>query len=226
MTVHTIETKTHGRYLVERPDAAEPAPLLVGFHGYGETAEAMLAPLRAIGGDAGWCLVSVQALHRFYTRTQEIAAGWMTRQDRELEIADNTAYVWAVVRAVSRQYPVRRPLVFAGFSQGVAMAYRAAAAEPCDALVVLAGDVPPDVAPDAARLPPVLLGRGTKDAWYTAAKADADAQVLTGAGVRLTEHVFEGGHVWDAGFLLAASAFLERVASTNPFDPRQRNQPA
>ena len=38
MTEHTIETRTHGRYLVA-PAGAPDAPLLVGFHGYSETAE-------------------------------------------------------------------------------------------------------------------------------------------------------------------------------------------
>ena len=94
MIIHTIEARTHGRYLVDRPDAPGLTPMLVGFHGYGEGAEQMLANLRAVGrADPGrpahngdWCLVSVQALHRFYTRTQDIVACWMTSQDREQAI--------------------------------------------------------------------------------------------------------------------------------------------
>jgi predicted esterase len=133
----------------------------------------------------------------------------MTRQDRELEIADNMAYVWSVVRAVERDYGTGRPLVFAGFSQGVAMAYRAAAAGACDGLIVLAGDVPPDVAPRAAALPPVLIGRGVTDAWYTAEKAAADVAVLRAAGVSVTEEVFDAGHTWDERFTAAAQEFLK-----------------
>jgi predicted esterase len=227
--IHTIETRTHGRYLVDCVDARDLAPMLVGFHGYGETAEHMLTNLRALArGDAAarpdepggavsdWCLVSVQALHRFYTRSQEVAANWMTRQDRELEIESNTAYVWSVVYAVQRDYRVRRPLVFAGFSQGVAMAYRAAAAGSCDGLILLAGDVPPDVASRASGLPPILLGRGTKDEWYTEQKATADARLLRDAGVSVTEHVFDAGHVWDESFVTTAQQFLQRVVSATP----------
>lgn len=175
----------------------------------------MLANLRAIGAD-GWSLLSVQALHRFYTKRGDVVATWMTRQDRELEIADNTAYVWSVIDRVRGEYPVRRPLVFAGFSQGVAMAYRAAAARECDGLIVLAGDVPPDVAPRAASLPAILLGRGKADEWYTEQKAAADGEVLRAAGVDLTEHVFEAGHVWDPTFIEAARRFLARLASPAP----------
>ena len=65
------------------------------------------------------------------------------------------------------------------------MAYRAAALvqRPCDGVIALAGDVPPDVAPLAASLPRVLLGRGTEDKWYTAEKAAKDLAVLRAAGV-------------------------------------------
>ena len=87
MIIKTIEARTHGRYLVE-PRAAG-SPLLVGFHGHAENAEIMLENLRAIRD--GWSLVSVQALHRFYTKRGEVVATWMTKQDRELEIANNTA---------------------------------------------------------------------------------------------------------------------------------------
>jgi predicted esterase len=204
--IHTIATRTHGRYLVEAAEAG--APLLVGFHGYAENAEVMLDNLRAIG--EGWSLVSIQALHRFYTRKNEVVANWMTRQDREHEIADNTEYVWSVINTVARTHGSRRPYVFAGFSQGVAMAYRAARAGECDGLIVLAGDVPPDVAPHASALPPVLLGRGVQDEWYTDQKAAADLRVLRTAGVHVTECVFEAGHAWDAAFIEQARQFLRR----------------
>lgn len=215
MIIHTIEARTHGRYLVDRPDTPGLAPMLVGFHGYAETAETMMANLRALArpgkGTDDWCLVSVQALHRFYNRQQDVAANWMTRQDRELEIGNNTAYVWSVVRAVERDHRVRRPLVFVGFSQGVAMAYRAAATGACDGLILLAGDVPPDVTPRASELPPILLGRGKGDEWYSAEKSAADLKVLGEAGATVTEHVFDAGHVWDASFTTTAQVFLRRL---------------
>ncbi|MEW6321957.1 MAG: acetylxylan esterase [Acidobacteriota bacterium] len=210
--VHTIEARTHGRYLVEAPPAGGPWPWIVGFHGYGENAAVHLEALRAVVGGRPWLMVSVQGLNRFYTRQDGIVAGWMTREDREHAIADNIAYVSAVLEAVTRRYPVRRPLVLAGFSQGVAMAYRTAAAvEGCDGIVALAGDVPPDVVPTAARLPPVLIGRGTGDAWYTEAKAEADLQILRRSGVATAVEVFEAGHVWTPEFSVRAGAWLDAL---------------
>src|SRR5580698_5319071 len=104
--------------------------MLVGFHGYGEDAETQLERLRAIPGSAGWIVVSIQALHRFYERrTNHVVASWMTRQDRDAAIADNIDYVQNCLNAVSAEWPTDGKIVFAGFSQGVAMAFRAAGSD-------------------------------------------------------------------------------------------------
>src|SRR4029077_10113123 len=114
-------------YLVEPPASPGPAPVLVGFHGYAEGAETQLARLRAIPGAERWLIVSIQGMHRFYQRrTNEVIASWMTRQDRVAAIADNLTYVAGVMNAVTREWPDATRLVFAGFSQGVAMTFRAA----------------------------------------------------------------------------------------------------
>src|ERR1051325_10844778 len=168
-TVAAIEARTHGRYLVRPPRAGEasqgaPAPLLVGFHGYGEAASDHLRALQTIPGSDEWLVVAVQALHPFYTRDQRVVASWMTRDDRELAIADNVDYVGRVLARVRADYRTSPTLVFAGFSQGGAMAYRAAVSYPADGLIVLAADVPPDVVErPAVPLPPILLGRGSTE---------------------------------------------------------------
>jgi predicted esterase len=141
----------------------------------------------------------------------------MTREDRELAIADNLAYVRAVVSEVRGRLTAAPPtLVYCGFSQGTAMAYRAAAfaGHACHGLVILAGDLSPDVRPHAAGLPPLLLGRGTLEEWYTEEKARAALDHLRRAGVRVTEHVFEGGHERHPSFTARAGAFLDEIAAS------------
>ena len=149
MTGHTIAVTTHGRYLHE-PSGSDPVGLLVGFHGQGETAAIELEHLQIIRGDRAWALVSVQGLHRYYTRRGDVVAAWMTREDRELAIADNIAYVRAVldeVKATMAKAPM--PVVCCGFSQGTAMAYRTAAfsGHRIDGLIILAGNLPPTCNP-------------------------------------------------------------------------------
>ncbi len=203
--IHLIETPVHGRTLF-RP--ADPRRLLVGFHGYGETADVHLGQLERLPGAGQWSLAAVQALHPFYVRsTQEVVASWMTRLDREHAIADNIEYV----RRVLADLPAARIRVFAGFSQGASMAWRAAAALGCSGVIVLGGDVPPDL-PTAAKLPLALIGRGARDDWYTNEKLKKDLSFLEGRA-RATACVFEGGHEWTDEFRTAAGEFLRAVSS-------------
>jgi predicted esterase len=208
-SLETIEARTHGRFLVRVPDVAPPWPLLVGFHGYGETAADHMEALRTIPGTADWLLVSVQALHRFYTRKDRVVASWMTREDRALAIADNIDYVGRVLSRVRFEHQTREPLVFSGFSQGAAMAYRAAAHYRAAGLIILAGDVPPDVVEERfIPIPPVLIGRGIRDDWYTEAKEAADRGALAKIDARVDVCVFDGGHEWTDAFRAAAAAVL------------------
>lgn len=195
MTVHLIETPVHGRYLHL---ARDPRRLLVGFHGYAETADAHLAQIEQVPGIGEWSVAAVQALHPFYTRSQEVVASWMTKLDREEAIADNIEYVRRVVAAL----PPAGTLVFAGFSQGVAMAYRAAAAIRCSGVIAIGGDLPPDVEP--ANLPRAFIGRGIRDDWFSDEKLKKDLNSLPNASVC----AYDGGHEWTAELRAAVGEFL------------------
>ncbi len=219
-TSHLIETPTHGRFLIERSAASPANLLLVGFHGYGENADRHIEELRRLPGARRWTCVAVQGLHRFYNaKMQEVVASWMTRQDREQAIADNVEYVDRVMAAVEREVGPPACLVYVGFSQGVAMAYRAAVlgAHRAQGVVALAGDVPPDLrSQPAARFPPVLVGRGTNDTWYSAEKLQADVDFLRSLGMRVDVEVFDGGHEWTDPFRTATAQFLHSLPLTEP----------
>ena len=171
MKTLNLATTIHGRVLVR--EAADPVAVVVGFHGYMESAEIQMQRLEALPGSERWTLIAVQGLHRFYKgRSQEVVAGWMTRQDREDMIADNIEYADRVDRGrraggcaavhdrllsgrrdgVSRRRP-RDGDVRAGSSR-------------------YGGDVPPELLADAAVMfPAVLLARGEGDEWYTGREA-------------------------------------------------------
>ena len=209
MTEHVVETATHGRYLLEGP--ADATTLVAGFHGYGETAEVQMERLRRLPGASDCLLASVQSLHLFYTKANEVVGSWMTRLGREHAIADNARYVAAVVADVRRRCPAVDRVVYAGFSQGVAMAYRAAAraGHPGDGVLAIGGDLPPDVADDpTAHLPPVLLARGLGDEWFTDAKLQRDLETLRARRVPVESVVFEGGHEWPEPMFASASELL------------------
>jgi predicted esterase len=209
----TIETPVHGRYLMRVPPTPGPWPALFSFHGYGEDAAINMSALERVPGISAWLLVAVQALHPFYTKNDRIVASWMTRQDRELAIADNIRYAASVIAAVRDEFRLAGPIALAGFSQGGAMAYRAAAHVGGSGVIVLAADVPPDV---TTRLPPVLIGRGLQDSWYTENQMAADLRRLRDMSVDVETCVFEGGHEWTDEFAAAAGGLLNRIAVGRP----------
>ena len=213
---HTIATLAHGEYLVE-PAEATTSPLLVGFHGYGETAQEHLAELKTLPGIERWTLCAVQGLNPFYKRsTGDVVRSWMTKENRELAIEDNIRYVASVVAEVRRAYGATERLVFSGFSQGVAMTWRAAVrcGFPCHGVLALAGDVPAEISDwSGGSLPPTLLGRGLKDQWYSEAKMGGDLEVLKSLNTEVSTCEFDDGHVWHDDFRQAAGRFLAEISA-------------
>jgi predicted esterase len=135
-------------------------------------------------------------------------------------IADNIRYVAAVVDAAANEWRAAPPLVFTGFSQGVAMAYRAACASPApiSGVISFGGDVPPELEAGAlSRLESALVGRGVRDDWYTEEKFRGDLLRLRAATIDVTDVTVDAGHEWTNEFSEAAAAFLSRV--------RQRDHP-
>ena len=229
--LRTVAAAVHGRYLVRAPRTIGPWPALFTFHGYGEDAAANFSAVQRIPGLDDWLIVAVQALHPFYTKKQQIVASWMTSQDRELAIDDNVRYVRSVVDAVTHEFPINADVFFAGFSQGVAMAYRAAAhISGAAGVIALAGDVPPDIttradrAADGTALPHVLVGRGTTDEWYTEQKMADDVERLKTLAASSDACVFPGGHEWTETFAREAGGFLARLRGAPRFDPASRRQ--
>jgi predicted esterase len=168
--------------------------------------------LAAIPGSDRWGLVSVQGLHRFYRgRSQDVVAGWMTRQDREDAIRDNIAYVDNVIDATRAG---GEPIVLTGFSQGVAMAFRAAVRgrAGANAVIAMGGDIPPELLADpGSRFPRVLLMRGAADDWYTAQKLAADVAALRARGDDPESFTCAGGHEWTAETSAAAGRWLAPI---------------
>jgi predicted esterase len=206
-----IPVTAHGRVLIDDAGAAAPLRILAGCHGYAQSADEMMEMLRGIPADASWTRVSIQALHRFYRgRSQTTVASWMTRQDRDLLIRDNVAYVDEAVAVTAGARPIER-LVLCGFSQGVAMAFRAGllGARKADAILTLGGDVPPELLADTGiEFPRVLLARGSRDEWYTAEKMRADELALTMRGAQVEALTFDGAHEWHEDFAVRTAAML------------------
>jgi predicted esterase len=214
-----LEATTHGRIVLDAASETPARGVLVAFHGYGQNAEDAVEDVGRIPGIRSWHIAGVQGLHRFYGR-RKVVASWMTREDRELAIADNVRYVNEAIEAVftSLEPPaeVRERLVLVGFSQGVAMAYRAAllGRVPVIGVIALAGDIPPELGRDpSGPWPPVLIGGGDTDSFYTREKLAIDEACLKTRGVVHQVVRFTGGHESTDEFRRAAGEWLGQVTS-------------
>ena len=190
-------------------------------HGYGQLASEFAA-------SAQWprrhptTFVFPEALQRFYLGPADephvnapVAASWMTRDARLDDIADNHAYLDALVAAVLDQAPNATFGVF-GFSQGGATAARWAEARatqghPLRALVLWGALCPPEV--DLSPAAPfgetsLRYVCGTRDRWITPKLLKAEQQRLESAGRAWHLNQFDGGHRLDDNALLAALTSL------------------
>ena len=181
-------------------------------HGFGQLASDFLAPFAPIATD-GRAIIAPEALNRFYREkagetthaARPVGATWMTREDREAEIADYVDYL----DEVARQLAPGRSVTALGFSQGVAtlMRWIAFGTTPVSRVIVWAGEIPKelDLLAQRARFPRQGLDLviGSVDEYATWADVGDQRRRVEDAGLPSRLHIFDGGHRIDRGTLLA-----------------------
>ncbi len=175
-------------------------------HGYGMLAQGILHWFRA-AERPGRVLIAPEALSRFYAEEKgirRVGASWMTREDRENDLADQQAYLDRVVREFVGVIP---RLELHGFSQGVAAGARwvIRGVRPVARLVCWGGTVPHEIDPAALGQllggNPVHFAVGERDHWVAPTLVEADAARLREGGCPTVVHHFVGGHRVDNGVL-------------------------
>lgn len=201
--IASLVTRRHARIaLLGDPDRAREAWLIL--HGYGMTARGILHWFRDAQREDR-LLVAPEGLSRFYRDAKglrTVGASWMTREDREHEIADQLDYLDAVA---TRWLDGRDRVEVHGFSQGVAAGCRwVVARHRVDRLVGWGSPTPPDIDPVTYRgrlVEPLMLVVGDRDGYFPPATVEADAERLRAAGVDVEVRRFDGGHGVDRGVL-------------------------
>jgi dienelactone hydrolase len=205
MHEHRLVTTRRARYYTIGGGEQPLGEAWIVLHGLGQLASVFITYFNSIASP-GRLIVAPEALNRYYvtpgasgrTKDAKVGTTWMTRMDRENEIADYVDFLDVVYRETASG--ASRVTVL-GFSQGVATACRwiASGRSRVDRLVAWAGQLPPDVYPSVfARLPGgVTLVVGTTDEFAPwIAEGNHDAR-LTAAGVTPRVVTFEGGHRMD-----------------------------
>ncbi|MBJ6144743.1 alpha/beta hydrolase [Hymenobacter sp. BT559] len=175
-------------------------------HGYGQLAEYFSRHFESVQAldPEGTVIVAPEALSRFYRSGTSgyVGASWMTTADRLAEIADQAAYLDALLDHLLRACPPDVRVTVLGFSQGTATVSRWLAGKAGhwrpQHLVLWAGDFPADIEASAARQLlhglPVVLVSGELDGYVSPEKLQAQAETLGAFGAQPTIHSFEGKH--------------------------------
>jgi predicted esterase len=180
-------------------DPTNARAIWIVLHGYGQLARFFLNKFEGLENDM--LIVAPEALNRFYLDDahQRVGATWMTREDRENEIRDQTEHLDSLVELLRTEVgdpPVR----VLGFSQGVATACRWSlnGRTRMERLVLWAGGIPPE--PSAERLrtawkdlvPDIVLG--TRDEYADDKVLAAQTAKLNAASIPHRVFRYEGGH--------------------------------
>lgn len=217
ITPHALVVPRTARYYTLGPTHGFPRELWFACHGYGQLAGRFLRQFAPLD-DGTRLIVAPEGLSRFYLDpiplrrndpSPRIGATWMTREDRDAEIADYVEYLERLSAEI--RHPLRGAaprLVVLGFSQGTATVCRwlAASEVRVDHLVLWGGTIPPelDLAHWASRLhgAAITLVAGEQDELTTPAAVTSEAERLSAAGVAFTLQRYPGGHAIDSAALL------------------------
>jgi len=177
-------------------------------HGYGQLAASFIQAF-AVLDDGKRLIVAPEALNRFYLVSVDsgpavdrpVGATWMTREDRQAEIADYVEYLDALAIRVlgGVRHDERGPrVIILGFSQGTATATRwvTQGAVRADHLILWGGFVPPetDLTSPALQRSSLRMVAGSRDQYLSDDRATAERQRLARAGLDCQFVPYDGGH--------------------------------
>ena len=228
MTVRQIAAVKTARYVVLGPEDGPADEVWVACHGYGQLATYFARHFRAVAR-ASRLVVVPEALSRFYLdgpgaggRYTRVGATWMTREERETDIADVTRYLDDVLVAACARAdadPLSVPLGVLGFSQGTATTSRwialspllARRPRPADRLVAWGGGLAHDL--DLGAWPrgvDLRLVAGDRDEVATPGRIVREEARLREAGIDFKLARYDGGHRLHEATLRAVTEPLAR----------------
>lgn len=189
--------------------------LWVVCHGYGQLASRFIRRFGVLDNGRR-LIVAPEALSRFYlsggtgphSEEDRVGASWMTREERDAEIADQVTFLDRVSERVlegSDRAGIR--IVALGFSQGAATVCRwtARTARPPDHVVLWGSGVPADLFEGEGRAglarATLTIAVGRSDPIAHGGRVEAHRKQLDGAGFAYRFIEYDGGHEIDGDVL-------------------------
>ena len=207
---HIAITRTARYYIIGKP-GPETRDVWIVCHGYGLLASDFIREFECIA-DPSRVIVAPEALSRYYISTApefhgpdaKVGAIWMTREDREVEIADYVSYLDDLYDEIMGDIGHRNASVtVVGFSQGGATANRwlTRGSSRVDRLLMwgalLASDSDLNQAAAFFRDVELTIVVGTRDKFAEEGMIAGYEKLLKENGIPYKLVTFEGGHRMD-----------------------------
>lgn len=201
MQPHKLNVTRTAHYYV----LGEPGPnirqLWLVCHGYAQLAEHFIQDFAMLDNEHT-LVVAPEGLNHFYKKgfAGDVGANWMTKHFREDAIADNGAYMQALLNRYTALLPHDVQIVLLGFSQGTATLCRWILRyhPPFHDLVLWAGLPPEDLDYQAHKDyladKNLYLLYGSNDPFLTPDRMAQLQEIEADHGVDFEEKSFEGGH--------------------------------
>ena len=177
-------------------------------HGYGQLASNIIRKFTEID-DGSTFVLAPEGLSRFYWEGVQgnVAASWMTKQDRLEEIADYSNYIKSLYDTYKEQLPDNVKITLLGFSQGCATQCRWIMREfpEFDHLILWAGLLPEDLdyTPYQSYFgsKKTIFVYGKDDQYVTSEILQWHQDFAADQGINYETYIFEGNHEIDRTLL-------------------------
>lgn len=223
LTLHHILVPRTARYALLGAPGPETREIWVVLHGYRQLAHRFIRRFRPVL-QPHRLVVAPEALNRFYVGDapgrhgpgSTVGGTWMTREDREVEIADYVRYLDLLHDQVQGWLPAPVPVVALGFSQGCHTLSRWAAygASRLRAAVFWGEVLPPDLdlerAGKAYRSTRLVSVQGREDTHITPDLLERQRRQVEAMEVGWEERWHSLGHVLEPETLAAVATELAR----------------
>ena len=216
---HQIQVRRTARYYTLGEPSHATRDVWFVCHGYGQLASEFIKEFEIIA-DPARVIVAPEALSRYYAANEagfhasesKVLASWMTREDRDGEIADYVAYLDAVYdEIISKVDRNNVSITVLGFSQGGATANRwvTRGRSQIHRLIMwgalLATDSDLNRAATFFREVKLTIVYGKRDQFLKEKMIEDYEKVLNENGIPFQFLTFEGGHRMDRDTLRALS---------------------
>lgn len=215
---HTFKIPKTAHYSSIGTPSKDIKHLWIACHGYGQLASRFIEKFEEIA-DSKTLVIAPEGLSRFYfggSFTGEVAASWMTKGDRLLEIEDYCNWLDALYDEYVPQLNPDVQITIFGFSQGVATVFRwlQARRRRCHNVVIWAGRVPEDITYEPL-LPywdekQMIFVYGLQDKFLTEDRVQAIQKETTELGLTYQTLTFDGKHVIDRPMLKKIGTLIKK----------------